>query len=194
MTEELEIQQQDYAESNISFKEMISQENKMLKFFPKLIQDLIKEKFPVQFKIEEGFFIVGDFYKSHELKLVLDDDDKLIAFDKEGNKGVVSSIEEIVNLNFYWWISSQTRQGYPQLTRHWTEQFLKRKWLKIVRVYTPDLEAFESFNKKSIEIKETFEKNQEDLELENQLKEIKKDEVNSDLKVDDEDDNEEFNL
>lgn len=129
-----------FAQSTL--KEALSKENKSLRLFPSLIQDLAKNDFPLSYDFSTGAFTIHDFYKSGDLTLVMDDNSLLVAFDKEGNKGEVKDIEQIVRLNFYWWQASQTKAGYPQLTKFWTEQFLKRKWLRIVRVYVPDLDAY----------------------------------------------------
>lgn len=175
MTNEIELLQheQEYAQSDISFKDMMAlQQNQMLNFFPKLIRDLIKEGFPIRSELEKGYFAIADFYKSQELRLVPDANNNFIAFDKEGNKGIVDSIEKIVELNFYWWVSSQTKQGYPAMTKKWNEEFLKRKWLKIVRIYTPDMDAFENATKIEVKKDGLGEKNQEDKELEAKIQNV----------------------
>lgn len=101
-----------FAQSTL--KEALSKENKSLRLFPKLIQELAKNDFPLSYDFNTGAFTIHDFYKSGDLTLVLDDNDLLVAFDKEGNKGEIKDIEQIVRLNFYWWQSSQTKAGYPQ--------------------------------------------------------------------------------
>lgn len=169
-----------FAQSTL--KEALSKENKSLRLFPKLIQELAKNDFPLSYDFNTGAFTIHDFYKSGDLTLVLDDNDLLVAFDKEGNKGEIKDIEQIVRLNFYWWQSSQTKAGYPQLTKFWTEQFLKRKWLRIVRVYVPDLDAYtNSSSEKDIHLHTNdlaFEKNQIDKTESNQNQDV---EINSNL-------------
>ena len=97
---------QDFVESSISEEKLEELKNSLFfNMFPPLIKELVEQKLPVEVKMEESAFFVQDFYSSKVLKLeVIDKDLNLQAVDKKGNKVLVKSVDDIVKLNFDWWV------------------------------------------------------------------------------------------
>lgn len=136
---------QDFVESSISEEKLEELKNSLFfNMFPPLIKELVEQKLPVEVKMEESAFFVQDFYSSKVLKLeVIDKDLNLQAVDKKGNKVLVKSVDDIVKLNFDWWVGSKTKDAFPALTKSWAKQFLQRKWVKKQWILVPDFERYE---------------------------------------------------
>lgn len=166
--------------NNIEFEQSQSLANNL----PQIIKDLEQEGFPIQIKMEglNIYFTIQDFYKTKELILIINKNNNVVAFDKEGNKGVVDSIDKIVSLNYYWWINSQTiKHGYPQLNKFWTDQFLKKKWLVKTYHYDPDIDSYKKYLE---EEKENNIKDEEIVDEEIKIeKETEKTEENDDFQL-----------
>lgn len=128
--------------------------NALLKLMPKLIQELVEKQFPINIDLAQGTIHLQYFYKYKELVLEIKDD-KIIGviknYDKNDLNQEINTIDDIVRLNFECWIASNTKKVQQEIQPIWQNEFLKRKWLNKVYIYTPNFEEFENFKLKEKE-------------------------------------------
>ena len=126
-------------------KQQITPNSRMYKRAPALIQKLIDLGFPISINLEYSAYDIDFFYKSKVLRLIEDEtkDDVIHAYDKNGYRGIITDPEQIIFMNYEWYIASKVKNTYPDLDKFWENLFQERKWLNRVYILVPDLNKFE---------------------------------------------------
>lgn len=119
-----------------------------LRFMPELIKNLhnIGGKITLN---DDGSLSLDGFYRNGPMKMIISDGPKaqIIAVDRRNRKTEISTIDDLVKLNYSWWKLSNRRGVYLVPERPWLDQFIEKKWVRKKFIYEP-IELEEEEDKK----------------------------------------------
>lgn len=111
-----------------------------LRFMPELIKRLHSMGGKVSLN-DDGSMLLEGFYKNGALRLEIEegknDTIKIVAVDKRGRRKEISTIDDLVQINFAWWKISNGRGTYIVPERPWLDQFIEKRWVRKKIIYEP---------------------------------------------------------
>lgn len=111
-----------------------------LRFMPELIKRLHSMGGKVSLA-EDGSMLLEGFYKNGPMRLEIEegknDTIKIIAVDKRNRRKEISTIDDLVQINFSWWKLSNGRGTYIIPERPWLDQFIEKRWVRKKIIYEP---------------------------------------------------------
>lgn len=101
-----------------------------MRTIPQFIEELLEAGIEVGLT-SEGF-TVGGFYKSGEVKLVPSDVDSVwICHQRYNETNSVKDLQDLVGINYYWWVRSKNRSPYwEQPDSKWAPLLVKFGYVK----------------------------------------------------------------
>lgn len=112
-----------------------------------ILRELVEKGVPLTFT--KDCIIVPGFYKSGDVKLWFQEDARhpesdsepvLYARDRYGKETPISQLDDIVELNFYWWTTSKERApGWSNPDPRWVPLLVEHGFVEVqeVRNYVP---------------------------------------------------------
>lgn len=111
-----------------------------LRFMPELIKRLHSMGGKVSLN-DDGSMLLEGFYKNGPMRLEIEEakngDIKIIAVDKRNRRKEISTIDDLVQINFSWWKISNGRGTYLMPERPWLDQFIEKRWVRKKIIYEP---------------------------------------------------------
>lgn len=102
--------------------------------FDPLIQDILNTDIPMTLK-RMGFtsasFTLPGFYKCGEVTLYKDGERWMVK-DRYDKCTPIDSLQDLVELNFYWWKTSKNRGGWEEPDSHWVGELIKSGYIRKV--------------------------------------------------------------
>jgi hypothetical protein len=96
---------------------------------PQFIEELVEEGIPVTLQ-KDGKFRIEGFYKSSGVT-ICQQDGKWVAFQRYDNQDTIETLEDMVALNYSWWLRSKDRfDGWAQPDSLWTPLLLRFGYIK----------------------------------------------------------------
>ncbi|WP_396329324.1 hypothetical protein [Burkholderia anthina] len=117
--------------------------NTFLRFMPALVKTMNAKGVPFSIDGNTGNINVAGFYNAGGIVLKIGDDDVITAVDRREKTTVAASFDDLVKLNYEWWIRSNGKNGAGRITpdRPWLDEFLAKGWIKRVVIFVPRDEA-----------------------------------------------------
>lgn len=115
-----------------------------LRFLPPFFRELAEKG--VSFRMEglSGIFYVDGFYKNGPMKLLVKDNDDIVATDKNGKEVLLKNYDDLMRLNFKWWRRSSTRNTYVMPNKPWINDFIQEHLVERKVIYVAIEENDES--------------------------------------------------
>lgn len=107
-----------------------------LAFMPPFIKDLWQKGVNFEMDSQKGEFLIKGFYKNGDLRLAVRQE-QFIAIDRREKETVIRKFEDLVELNYQWWVASNTKTQYMAPAEPWLDAFLSSKRAKRKVIYVP---------------------------------------------------------
>ncbi|MCA8448978.1 hypothetical protein [Burkholderia vietnamiensis] len=112
-------------------------ENKgFMRYLPELLKVMNRKGVPFTLNGATGEIQVSGFYKAGGVTLEIGDDDTITAVDRRA-RNVVATYDDLVRLNYDWWVRSNGRGELLSPDRPWLDAFLEKGWIKRVVIFVP---------------------------------------------------------
>lgn len=112
-------------------------ENKgFMRYLPELLKVMNRKGVPFTLNGATGEIQVSGFYKAGGVTLEIGDDDTITAVDRRA-RTVVATYDDLVRLNYDWWVRSNGRGELLSPDRPWLDAFLEKGWIKRVVIFVP---------------------------------------------------------
>jgi hypothetical protein len=108
-----------------------------LRFLPPFFTELAEKG--VSFSMEglTGNFLVEGFYRNGPMKVQVTESDDIKAIDKNGKEVIVHNYDELMRLNFRWWVRSSSRNTYVSPNRPWINDYIKAGLVERKVIFVP---------------------------------------------------------
>jgi len=83
--------------------------------------------------------LIGGFYGNGPMILVIDDNGKFFAVDKNKKRVKIAVFDDLVMLNFEWWKAGNTRGKYVAPERPWLDYFRTKNLVKKSVIYVENV-------------------------------------------------------
>ena len=108
-----------------------------LRFMPALVKQIAAMGGKLRMDPDGSLSLEG-FYKNGPMKLDFDQQGGLLAIDKRDRKTALAHFDDVVQLNFKWWRSSNTKKNeYILPEQPWLNHFIEKKWVKRKVIFEP---------------------------------------------------------
>lgn len=115
-------------------------ENKgFMRFMPPLIKEMNRRGVPFKLDGASGEIAIAGFYRSGGVSLEIGDGDTITAVDRRNTRTTVSTFDDLVRLNYDWWLRTNGKTGENHLNpdRPWLDEFLTRGMVKRQVIFVP---------------------------------------------------------
>lgn len=104
-----------------------------LKWLPPMFKDMHQQGATLSTDKNHDIRIEG-FYANGPMLLV-EENGKIFAIDKNKKKVLVAAFDDLVMLNYDWWRQAQTRGNYVQPERPWLDKFREKNLVRKQVIY-----------------------------------------------------------
>jgi len=115
-------------------------ENKgFMRFMPPLVKEMNRRGVPFKLDGATGDITIAGFYRSSGVSLEIGDGDAITAVDRRNARTTVTSFDDLVRLNYDWWIrtNGKTGENHQNPDRPWLDEFLTRGMVKRQVIFVP---------------------------------------------------------
>lgn len=114
-----------------------------LRFLPPLIRQLNSKGVPFKIDGATGEIAIDGFYRSGGITLEIADDNAITAVDRRGTRTPVNTFDDLVALNYDWWIRTNGKTGENHINpdRPWLDELLNKRKIRRQVIYVPSADA-----------------------------------------------------
>jgi len=127
-------------EERLSQEQMTPKEERVLPgwmaFMPPFIKHLWEKGVNFDMDSQKGEFLIKGFYKNGDMRLAIKQH-QFVAIDRREKETVIRTLEDLTELNYQWWMASNTKQSYMSPSEPWVEHFLSSKKVKRKVIFIP---------------------------------------------------------
>ena len=107
-----------------------------IKWLPPIFKDMYQQGATLSTDKNQNIQVEG-FYANGPMTLV-DEDGKLYAVDKNKKRVPIKAFDDLVMLNYEWWLQAQTRSNYVHPERPWLDKFREKNLVQRKVIYVPN--------------------------------------------------------
>ena len=109
-----------------------------LRFLPPFFTEIAEKGVAFSMDGLTGNFLVEGFYRNGPMKLQVTETDDIKTIDKNGKEVLVRNYEDLMRLNYRWWVRSSTRTTYVSPNRPWINDYIKAGLVERKVIFVPN--------------------------------------------------------